>query len=120
MSEQIPEEQPGASAVPGVRFLLTWVATGMLIYGLLSGLLIWLLPFSVLNQYSVLIHSGVGVVVTLPVTWLVYSHWQRRNTSITGSISDVPQVMTVVTPGPCPALKQLLCTTTPIVTAPCR
>ena len=28
--------------------------------------------------------------------------------------------MIVVTPGPCPADRQLLCTTTPIVTAPCR
>ena len=40
--------------------------------------------------------------------------------SITGSISGVAQVISVVTPGPCPASRQSLCTTMPMVMAPLR
>jgi len=84
MSEQDRSTDTGIAASMGVRFLLTWIATGMVIYGLLSGMMIWLLPFSVFNQYSVLLHSAVGVVATAPVVWLVYGHWQRRKAGIDG------------------------------------
>src|SRR5210317_1993810 len=60
------------------RSFLTWIATALVTYGLLSGLVITLLPFGVYAQYSIIIHTVVGVVSLLPLVAAVYLHWQRR------------------------------------------
>jgi hypothetical protein len=60
------------------RSFLTWIATSVVAYSLLSGLLITLLPFSVYIQYSIIIHSAVGLAVLVPLVAAVYLHWQRR------------------------------------------
>jgi len=49
------------------RSFLTWIATALVAYSLLSGLLITLLPFGVYAQYSIVIHTVVGVVSLLPL-----------------------------------------------------
>ena len=67
------------------RFCLTWVTTGLLIYAVLSGLLIWLLPFGRFTQMTVLVHALVGLLFTLPLSWIVYGHWHRRRASIGGA-----------------------------------
>ena len=67
-----------SEAVVDAQFTLTWSATGILAYCLLSGLLIRVLPFGAFSQYTVLVHSAVGAAVTLPLGWSVYRHWQRR------------------------------------------
>jgi hypothetical protein len=41
----------------------------------LTGLSIWLLPFSVANQIQVMVHTLVGVVMLLPVSWYTLRHW---------------------------------------------
>ena len=64
------------------RSFLTWMTTAILIYGLLSGLAIWLLPFGAFTQYSIIIHSIIGLLSCAPVCWLVYLHWRRRNLSL--------------------------------------
>jgi hypothetical protein len=48
---------------------------GVLIFLALTGLAIWLLPFSVPTQVSVLAHTAAGLVVVLPVTIWQLSHW---------------------------------------------
>jgi len=68
-----------------VRFLLTWIATGMLLYSLISGLLIWLLPFGPYSQYSVLVHSATGVILLAPICRQMYRHWRRRRDFIEGA-----------------------------------
>ena len=69
---------------PDVRSLLTWIASGLLIYLLVSGALIFWLPFSTYAQYSVIVHSVAGVLALLPVVIIVVMHWRRRDTSISG------------------------------------
>jgi hypothetical protein len=69
---------------PDVRSLLTWIASGLLIYLLVSGALIFWLPFSTYTQYSVIVHSVAGVLALLPVMIIIVMHWRRRDTSISG------------------------------------
>jgi hypothetical protein len=61
---------------PDVRSLLTWIASGLLIYLLISGALIFWLPFSTYTQYSVIVHSVAGVLALLPVAIIVVMHWR--------------------------------------------
>ncbi len=60
------------------RHWLTGWTLGLLAFETLSGLAIYLLPFSVFNQYGVLLHTVVGVVMVVPVGWYVARHWWRR------------------------------------------
>ncbi|MCA9322968.1 MAG: hypothetical protein KDB53_19665, partial [Planctomycetes bacterium] len=54
---------------------LTWVVSGFLAFEIVSGLLVWLLPFSLTMQFVVLGHTVVGVAMVLP--WIIYQakHW---------------------------------------------
>jgi len=62
---------------PDYRSLLTWIVSGVLLYLLISGALIFWLPFSVYTQYSVIVHTVAGVIALLPACWVIYLHWQR-------------------------------------------
>jgi hypothetical protein len=55
-------------------FHLSWM-TGALIFLALSGLAIWLLPFSVPTQVTVLLHTALGIVLFIPFTLWQLSHW---------------------------------------------
>jgi hypothetical protein len=51
-------------------------ATSAFLLGMtLSGLSLWLLPFSVPNQILVLAHTILGVALFLPVSYYLLSHW---------------------------------------------
>ena len=52
------------------------VVAGLLVFETVSGLAIWLLPFSVPNQMTVLLHTAAGVVFTLPFIWYQLRHWR--------------------------------------------
>jgi hypothetical protein len=54
--------------------LAAWTA-GFLIFETLTGLSIWLLPFSLANQVMVLVHTGVGLVFLIPCAWYLVRHW---------------------------------------------
>ncbi len=54
---------------------LLWLATGLLLFETLTGLFIWLLPFSVSNQVTVLLHTVVGLVFIIPYAWYQIRHW---------------------------------------------
>jgi len=78
------------------RSFLTWVTTSILIYGFLSGLAILLLPFGAFTQYSIIVHSAVGIVSCVPICWLVYLHWRRRNYHIPPLVRRVAIVTTII------------------------
>jgi hypothetical protein len=51
------------------------VVSGLLVFETLTGLFIWLLPFSVTNQVNVLLHTIVGLVFIIPFAWYQVRHW---------------------------------------------
>src|SRR5690606_22211718 len=53
-----------------------WTA-GFLAFEAISGLGIWLLPFSVTTQILVLIHTGVGLIFFVPTAYYLTLHWLR-------------------------------------------
>jgi hypothetical protein len=55
--------------------LLFGTVNGILAFLLLTGLGIWLLPFSVTAQASVLLHTLMGLLVVFPFTIWQLSHW---------------------------------------------
>lgn len=56
----------------------TCVVVAMLGYETITGVTIVCLPFSVFNQYAVLLHTGIGLISILPVAWYLYFHWTVR------------------------------------------
>lgn len=54
--------------------LLAWVL-GLLAFETLTGLSIWLLPFGVPNQFTLLLHTAVGLVFLVPYGWFQAKHW---------------------------------------------
>lgn len=48
---------------------------GVLIFLLLSGLGIWLLPFSVTAQVAVLLHTALGLLLVIPIAAWLFRHW---------------------------------------------
>lgn len=54
---------------------LLWCVGGLLLFETLSGLAIYLLPFSVPSQFIVLLHTVGGLVFTLPYLWYQARHW---------------------------------------------
>jgi hypothetical protein len=54
--------------------LAIWAA-GILTFEAVSGLAIWLLPFSVSNQVLVVLHTVAGIAFLIPVAWYTLKHW---------------------------------------------
>ncbi len=55
-------------------FRFGWLS-GSLIFLTITGLAIWLMPFSVTVQVSVLIHAALGILILIPLTMWQASHW---------------------------------------------
>jgi len=81
-ANEISNSQPDSPIGEDRRSILTWLVTGLIFYGLISGLIITLMPFGHVVQYTVLVHSVVGVLAFAPMTWAVARHWKRRRFSI--------------------------------------
>ena len=83
------------------RRLLVCIAA-LLAFELLSGLSIYLLPFSVPNQVTVLLHTVIGVACVAPYLWYQLRHWRlyraRHLTHVvlTGYFSMVAAVAVVI------------------------
>ena len=61
------------------RLLLGHLVIACLLYELLSGIAIWLLPFGSVSQLSVIIHTVIGLLALVPVSWFAVTHsWRRR------------------------------------------
>ena len=50
-------------------------AGGFLVFEILSGFAIWLLPFSVTSQVALLVHTALGVLGLVPLAWYLITHW---------------------------------------------
>jgi Cytochrome c554 and c-prime len=83
------------------RRLLTSVA-GLLAFETLTGLAIYLLPFSIPNQVAVLLHTIIGVACVLPYLWYQLRHWmvyrerQLTHVVLTGYFSMAAAMVLVV------------------------
>ncbi|MDH5233839.1 MAG: cytochrome c family protein [Gemmatimonadota bacterium] len=68
------------------RPLLLGVAM-LLVFETLTGLANYLLPFSIPNQVMVLLHTGAGVVLTLPFLVYQWRHWRLYRAQRTSHVS---------------------------------
>jgi len=61
---------------------LAIIIAGFLAFSTVSGLSIWLLPFSVTNQVMVIAHTVIGLLFLIPCAWYLVRHFLRywRNT----------------------------------------
>ena len=57
------------------RSRLAILVMGLLVFETLSGLAIYLLPFSLSVQFAVLIHTGAGLLFVVPYGWYQVRHW---------------------------------------------
>lgn len=74
-------EQRNSSRVDAARewrHPLTGSTLGLLLFETITGLSIYLLPFSKFNQYSVLVHTVLGIAMVVPVGWYLFRHWLQR------------------------------------------
>ena len=58
------------------RQRLLYCVAGLLVFETLTGLAIYLLPFSVPNQWMVVFHTLAGVAFVLPFAWYQVRHWK--------------------------------------------
>ena len=81
--------------------LLACVAS-LLVFETLTGLSIYLLPFSVPNQVAVLVHTAVGLLCVVPYVWYQLRHWrayrarQLTHVKLTGYFSMVAAIAVTV------------------------
>ncbi|MGD2134939.1 MAG: cytochrome b/b6 domain-containing protein [Gemmatimonadales bacterium] len=84
------------------RHKLLICISGLLLFETLTGLSIWLLPFSVSNQVMVLLHTVVGLVFLVPFAWYQIRHWliyrpQRlSHVKLTGYFAMVATMVAIV------------------------
>lgn len=75
------------------RSKLTLWSNGALLFLTLTGLSVWLLPFSRFNQMAVLVHTLIGLIFFVPLTlyalrhWLVYRRHVLTQTKLLGYVS---------------------------------
>ncbi|MDH3456198.1 MAG: multiheme c-type cytochrome [Gemmatimonadota bacterium] len=76
--------------------------SGLLLFETLTGLCIFLLPFSVSNQVMVLLHTAVGLVFLVPFAWYQTRHWilyqapRMSHVKLTGYFAMVATVIAIV------------------------
>ncbi len=76
--------------------------SGLLLFETLTGLSIFLLPFSVSNQVMVLLHTAVGIVFLGPFAWYQLRHWllyrplRMSHVKLTGYFAMVATIVAIV------------------------
>ncbi len=86
----------------GWRSSLSIFVGGLLVFEALTGLSIWLLPFSVSNQLMVLLHTLGGLVFLVPYLVYQWRHWQAyrdrplSHYSVTGYIAFGATLLNVI------------------------
>ncbi len=77
--------KPQDIALRGWASRLTSFVVAFLIIEAITGLWIYLTPFSITSQLQVLLHTVAGVVLVIPYLWYQVSHflsWYRQNISV--------------------------------------
>ena len=59
------------------RHRLLYSVAGLFVFETLTGLAIYLLPFSVPNQWMVVFHTLAGLAFVIPFAWYQVRHWSR-------------------------------------------
>ncbi|MDH5550649.1 MAG: hypothetical protein OEZ42_12170, partial [Gemmatimonadota bacterium] len=78
-----------------------WVS-GLLLFETLTGLSIFLLPFSVSNQVMVLLHTAIGLVFLVPFGWYQTRHWllyqplRMSHVKLTGYFAMVATAVAII------------------------
>lgn len=81
---------------------LAYLITGFLVFESLTGLAIYLLPFSLTNQVLVLVHTAIGLIFLVPLAWYQYKHWrayrerQMNDVKLTGYISMFTVIAAII------------------------
>ena len=65
-------------SIPEWRSKLTGFTGALLLFEILTGLTLYLLPFSRFNQISLILHAILGVLMLLPIIWYSITHWLKR------------------------------------------
>ncbi len=84
------------------RHKLLLCVSGLLLFETLTGLSVFLLPFSVSNQVMVLLHTVVGLVCLVPFAWYQTRHWliyrplRMSHVKLTGYFAMVATVIAIV------------------------
>jgi cytochrome b subunit of formate dehydrogenase len=75
MDEATPRPTRRIDLAAGWRSKLAISTTGGLAFLALTGLLIWLAPFSEVVQVTVLLHTVIALAFFIPLTWYNWRHW---------------------------------------------
>ena len=59
------------------QHVLLRFVSGILLFETITGLTIYLLPFSIANQVSVLLHTIIGLVFIIPFFYYMARHWSN-------------------------------------------
>ncbi len=94
--------QPTISRETEWRRRLAATTVGLLLFATLTGLAIFLLPFSISNQLSVLLHTAVGLVFLVPYGWYQYHHLRTYGSArmthvkLTGFLAMIATTVAIV------------------------
>jgi hypothetical protein len=58
------------------RQKLAHMVTGLLLFEILTGLFIYFLPFSLVNQVNVILHTVIGLIFIFPLAYYLFRHWK--------------------------------------------
>ncbi len=59
---------------------VAFLSSGLLLFETLTGLIVYALPFSLTTQFSVLLHTAIGIPFLIPMIWYSIKHWRdHRN-----------------------------------------
>jgi hypothetical protein len=81
---------------------LLFFISGLLFFETLTGLSIYLLPFSVSNQIMVFLHTVIGLIFIIPFAWYQIRHWliyrsmTMTHIKLTGYFSMVVTILAAV------------------------
>jgi len=75
MSDQVVSSSAQKSRALEWRSRLSVFVGGVLLFEAITGLWIWLLPFSVSSQISVLVHTAAGILFLVPYVFYQARHW---------------------------------------------
>lgn len=98
------EERNANQKVKEWKHILLLLVSGLLLFLTLTGLSIYLLPFSISNQVIVLMHTLGGLIFIIPFVWYLIKHWRRYSSlainhyKITGYVSMIV-ILTVAISG---------------------
>jgi len=75
MADRVVSPSVSSSRAREWRSRLSIFVGGLLLFEILTGLWIWLLPFGISSQVSVMVHTAAGLLFLLPYLYYQGRHW---------------------------------------------